>query len=80
MRGAGPVTSGAQELAKAQDGPEIWGWCAVCTRWYFCEGWFDRTAPHPRCPVCLTEPTAIENRRAGTGMPRSSTTAADPML
>lgn len=47
----------------ARDVAEIWGWCATCARWHFCEGWFDRHAPQPRCPVCFTEPTAIENRR-----------------
>lgn len=54
----------SQRAEAAQGVAEIWGWCSTCTRWYFCEGWFDRQARQPRCPVCFTEPTAIENRCA----------------
>lgn len=41
---------------------EIWAWCAPCRRWFYCPAWFDRTQPHPCCPLCDAEPTAIENR------------------
>jgi hypothetical protein len=43
---------------------EIWGLCRQCERWFYCDGWFDRAAPTPTCPVCGSEPTAIENRSA----------------
>jgi hypothetical protein len=40
---------------------EIWGRCASCARWFYCprsahseSGWL--------CPVCGSEPTALENR------------------
>lgn len=41
---------------------EIWGWCPLCRRWFYCPTWFDRDQPSPRCQVCDGEPTAIENR------------------
>lgn len=41
---------------------EIWGHCSGCDRWFPCEGWFDREAPAPCCPMCGAEPHAIENR------------------
>lgn len=41
---------------------EIWARCAPCERWFFCQAWFDKTAPAPVCPVCGTDPVAIENR------------------
>lgn len=56
--------SAAPRAGSDDGGAEIWGWCPTCLRWYFCDGWLDRNAPHPHCPVCLTEPTAIENRGA----------------
>jgi hypothetical protein len=43
---------------------DIWGLCPSCDRWFRCEGWFDRTAPHPACRHCDAEPVAIENRLA----------------
>lgn len=43
---------------------EIWGLCGTCDRWFYCEGWFDKDAPAPTCPVCASEPSAIENRAA----------------
>jgi hypothetical protein len=43
---------------------EIWGLCGPCERWFYCEGWFDKSLPAPTCPVCGEEPSAIENRAA----------------
>jgi hypothetical protein len=39
---------------------EIWGRCAECSRWFYCptaEGGGEWA-----CPVCASEPIAIENR------------------
>lgn len=58
------MATDAQPVRIHDTSPEIWGLCATCNRWFFCEGWFDKTVPQPRCPVCFTEPTAIENRGA----------------
>lgn len=44
---------------------ETWGYCQPCTRWFHCPKWFDKAAPQPVCPVCGSEPTAIQNRQAG---------------
>lgn len=41
---------------------ETWGYCRPCARWFYCPKWFDKTAPQPLCPVCDSEPTAIESR------------------
>lgn len=41
---------------------EIWGFCSTCRAWFPCPTWFDRSAPHPSCPTCDGEPSAIENR------------------
>ncbi len=41
---------------------EIWGRCGDCARWFYCptiEGSGDWC-----CPVCSSEPIAIENRAA----------------
>ncbi|HWB71433.1 MAG TPA: hypothetical protein VG452_04380 [Egibacteraceae bacterium] len=43
---------------------EIWGLCRACNRWFYCERWFDKTAPAPTCPGCGSDPSAIENRAA----------------
>lgn len=43
---------------------DIWGFCDICDRWFFCQDWFDKQAPQPCCPVCSAEPSAIENRNA----------------
>jgi hypothetical protein len=45
---------------------EIWGWCSDCARWFYCDGWFDRTRDEPTCPVCAGQATKIVNRAAGT--------------
>lgn len=47
-----------------EDHMEIWAFCEACSRWFYCPDWFDRSQPPPRCPVCQTEPTAMENRAA----------------
>lgn len=44
---------------------QIWGLCPSCQRWFYCEGWFDKTAAEPTCPVCAWEPVAIEHRAPG---------------
>lgn len=49
---------------------DIWGHCEFCSRWFACPGWFDKQAVQPTCPVCLSEPTAIEDR-AHAGHPRA---------
>lgn len=41
---------------------DIWGHCDSCSRWFACPGWFDKQVVQPSCPVCLSEPSAIENR------------------
>lgn len=41
---------------------EIWALCRDCDRWFYCEHWFDKSAPSPTCPVCSAEPSAIVNR------------------
>lgn len=41
---------------------EIWGFCPDCERWFYCERWFDKTGPAPVCPVCSSNPVAIEDR------------------
>lgn len=41
---------------------EIWGYCDECRGWFACRNWFDPGSPHPVCPRCGDEPTAIENR------------------
>lgn len=41
---------------------DIWGYCDHCRRWFTCPRWFDKQAPQPVCPVCLTEPSAIKDR------------------
>jgi hypothetical protein len=50
---------------------DIWGLCPDCDAWFACEGWFDRNAPHPRCPGCGLHPVAIENRAALIVIPDS---------
>lgn len=42
--------------------PDIWGRCGPCDRWFYCEGYLNRRLPAPVCPVCSSEPAAIENR------------------
>lgn len=44
---------------------DIWGHCESCRRWFACPTWFDQEAPHPVCPVCLSEPSRIVNRARG---------------
>jgi rRNA maturation endonuclease Nob1 len=39
---------------------EIWGRCAPCARWFYCPVAED--AHEWSCPVCGSEPIAIENR------------------
>ena len=41
---------------------EIWGLCESCDRWFYCDGWFDKSRPEPTCPVCARPVVAIENR------------------
>lgn len=41
---------------------DIWGYCSHCRRWFSCPRWFDKQAGDPLCPVCLSEPSAMENR------------------
>lgn len=41
---------------------DIWGYCDPCSRWFACPRWVDDQAPQPACPVCLSAPSAIENR------------------
>jgi hypothetical protein len=54
---------------------EIWAYCDPCVRWFYCPTWFDSEAPAPTCPICSSEPRAIENRavdghRVGIGAER----------
>lgn len=44
---------------------EIWGLCPNCRGWFYCAGWFDKTAAAPTCPVCAWDRVAIENRAFG---------------
>lgn len=53
---------------------DIWGYCQSCRRWFSCPRWFDKQAGDPLCPVCLSEPSAIENRALLTE-PRSESPA-----
>lgn len=46
----------------AQPRTATWGHCEACDRWFPCPRWFDKEAPQPLCPRCLTEPSAIEHR------------------
>jgi Zn finger protein HypA/HybF involved in hydrogenase expression len=40
---------------------EIWGRCETCERWFYCEA--ARSCEQDwSCPVCRSEPVAIENR------------------
>lgn len=47
-----------------RDDAEIWAFCDPCGRWFYCESWFDTTAPAPTCPVCWADPSAIVNEAA----------------
>ncbi len=51
----------------AADTADIWAHCDVCRRWFACPQWFDRQAPQPLCPVCMSEPSEIENRAVTAG-------------
>lgn len=55
-----------------QEHTDIWAFCGACRRWFYCPTWFDRRQPPPQCPVCTSEPTAIENRAGATGVAASS--------
>lgn len=41
---------------------DIWGHCEECSRWFSCPRWFDKEARQPVCPVCMSEPSEIQNR------------------
>lgn len=42
---------------------EIWALCRPCDRWFLCGAWLDATTGSaPTCPVCASDPVAIENR------------------
>lgn len=46
---------------------DLWGLCASCERWFYCED-ADPAAqdapPEWACPVCGREPESVENRAA----------------
>lgn len=46
----------------AEKSADIWGYCDSCSRWFACPRWMDKQAAQPECPVCLSEPSKIENR------------------
>ncbi|HVL97804.1 MAG TPA: hypothetical protein VM324_00735 [Egibacteraceae bacterium] len=60
---------------------EIWGLCGWCDRWFYCPGWYDKGAPQPLCPVCGSEPAAIDERPTGrttiAAPPREPLSCAD---
>jgi hypothetical protein len=43
---------------------DIWGRCGVCARWFYCSSMDVDAAGGWRCPVCGSEPVAVENRGA----------------
>lgn len=45
---------------RTEDTAETWAFCSDCRRWFYCPTWFDRDAAQPVCPVCWSEPVAIE--------------------
>jgi hypothetical protein len=36
---------------------ELWAYCGLCTRWYYCPQPQDPRASLPDCPVCQSPPT-----------------------
>lgn len=54
----------ATDVAMTGGGMEVWAFCGACDRWFYCERWFDDTAPAPTCPVCAGEPSAMVNQAA----------------
>lgn len=56
------MTTEAKEDRMSDTAADIWGHCDACRRWFSCPGWFDKHVKQPTCPVCASEPSAIENR------------------
>lgn len=54
----------AKEDAMSASAADVWAYCRFCDRWFSCPRWFDKQAAPPLCPVCLSDPSAMENRSA----------------
>lgn len=42
---------------------ELWAYCGLCARWYYCPQPEDPSAALPDCPVCQSAPTASRTER-----------------